>query len=114
MINAEFFLYSGNIFTGFNISGHSGYSDSGSDIVCASVSSAVQLTANLITDSFFISADVSAENNNVSLKITDRCEISEHSTAHKLISALYSHLDMISEEYSENIRLTIRRCNIND
>jgi uncharacterized protein YsxB (DUF464 family) len=112
MINAEFFLCGGNVFTGFSISGHSGYSDSGSDIVCASVSSAVQLTANLITDSFRISADVSAVNNNVSLKITDHCELSESSMAHKLINALYCHLEIISEEYSENLKLTIRRCNI--
>ena len=31
---------------GFRISGHAGYEDSGKDIVCAAVTSAMQLTAN--------------------------------------------------------------------
>ena len=49
MIVAEFLKKNGNI-TGFKVSGHAGYDDIGKDIVCASVSSAVMMTANLITE----------------------------------------------------------------
>ena len=41
----------GNI-VGFDVSGHSGYADEGSDIVCAAVSSVVEFTESLINDSF--------------------------------------------------------------
>lgn len=104
MIIAEFFLGKDNHWKGFRISGHSGYSDAGSDIVCASVSSAAMLTANTITDSFFINADVLAEDNMLKLEIKEKCE---NSDAHLLINALYEHLDVISQEYSENINVRI-------
>ena len=48
MIYAEFFTRQEKLY-GFKISGHAGYADKGEDIVCASVSSAVQLVANTIT-----------------------------------------------------------------
>ena len=53
MIVAKFFK-SSRKFIGFQISGHAGFAESGYDIVCASVSSAVQLTANNITEIFKI------------------------------------------------------------
>lgn len=43
MIVAEFFRKNGEI-TGFKVSGHAGYDESGRDIVCAGVSSAVMMT----------------------------------------------------------------------
>ena len=104
MITAEFFLNSKNKFSGFRISGHSGYGDEGSDIVCASVSSAAMLAANMITENFGISADVSAENNVLELKTKN---IPDNSAAYKVINALYSHLECIQEDYSENITVRI-------
>ena len=43
MTKIEFFNHDGRI-NGFAVSGHSGYAEEGSDIVCAAVSSAVKLT----------------------------------------------------------------------
>ena len=48
MIQAKILRRNGRT-AGFSVSGHAGYADSGKDIVCAAVSSAVQLTANGIT-----------------------------------------------------------------
>ena len=59
MIVAEFFRKNGEI-TGFKVSGHAEYDESGRDIVCAGVSSAVMMTANLITEIFRFEAEVSA------------------------------------------------------
>ena len=39
-------------FVGFTVSGHSGYSEEGSDIVCAAVSSCCELVLNQLCDSF--------------------------------------------------------------
>ena len=54
---------------GFSVSGHAGYADAGEDIVCAAVSSAVQLTANGITEILGLSASVEAEGDTVSLRL---------------------------------------------
>ena len=57
MITAQF-QKSGQKFKAFSIEGHAGYADAGRDIVCASVTSAVQLTANAITEQFGEKAEV--------------------------------------------------------
>lgn len=42
------FNFKNETFLGFEISGHSGYSESGSDIVCSGISTAVFSTINLL------------------------------------------------------------------
>ena len=49
MTRVEFFDHEGRI-TGFCCSGHSGYAEAGSDIVCAAVSTAVKLAECTIND----------------------------------------------------------------
>ena len=49
MTRVEFFDHEGRI-TGFCCSGHSGYAEEGSDIVCAAVSTAVKLAECTIND----------------------------------------------------------------
>ena len=49
MTRVEFFDHEGRI-TGFCCSGHSGYAEAGSDIVCATVSTAVKLAECTIND----------------------------------------------------------------
>ena len=73
MIKAKFFQKNGKL-TGFEISGHAGFDLYGKDIVCASVSSAVQLTANGITEILGKKADVSVLDNLVSLSLVDSFE----------------------------------------
>ncbi len=97
MITAVFYK-KGRDFSGFRVSGHAGYAEYGHDIVCASVSSAVQLTANLITESFGISADVSAEDNAVTLRVAETCE-----EASGIIGGLMTHLELLSEEFENTI-----------
>lgn len=96
MINAVFCRRNGS-FSGFEISGHSDYSEQGSDIVCAAVSSAAYLCANLITDSFMIKADIALEDGY--LKLT--------ADADKLIDGLYRHLLQLEEQYTKYIKVKI-------
>ena len=49
MTKVEIFNHDGRI-NGFSVSGHSGYAQEGSDIVCAAVSSAVQFAECTISD----------------------------------------------------------------
>ncbi|MDO4199612.1 MAG: ribosomal-processing cysteine protease Prp [Clostridia bacterium] len=103
MIKAEiYFSESGNI-VGFNISGHSGFSQAGTDIVCAAVSSAAYMTANTLTE--VLGADVEIDVNDklgimrafVSEKDIQRCS--------DILSGFKMHLILLEEMYSENIKV---------
>lgn len=84
-----------------SVKGHAGFADAGHDIVCAAVSSAVQLTANLITESFHESADVSADNNKIILSL----KYPESGSASLLLEGLFMHLQYLSEDYPNTITL---------
>ena len=98
MIQVNFTKSQGKL-KGFSVSGHSGYDDFGSDIVCASVSSAVMLVCNAITEVYKLPADIKVGENLIS------CEIS--SDDDRPIEALRLHLSALEEEYPENISLNI-------
>ena len=98
MIQAIFTESQGKL-KGFSVSGHSGYDDFGSDIVCASVSSAVMLVCNAITEVYRLPADIKILDNLIS------CEISSEDD--RPIEALRLHLSALEEEYPENISLKI-------
>ncbi len=104
MIDAVFYRKH-DLLRGFSVSGHSGYSESGSDIVCAAVSSAVQLTCNTITDFFGSAAEAEVNGNEITLKLTDSCGPDE--CTEQLLSALVDHLENISQEYKGTISITI-------
>ncbi|MBQ7132479.1 MAG: ribosomal-processing cysteine protease Prp [Oscillospiraceae bacterium] len=101
MIKAVFYKKNG-LFVGFDVSGHAGFSDSGSDVVCAAVSSAVMLSANLITDGFGTESKASAMDNKVSLWCgeNDKCDV--------VIGSLAEHLEQISLEYEGTISIIIK------
>ena len=75
MIIADFFKSPDNKLKGFSVSGHSMTAESGQDICCASVSSAVMLTANTVTDSFKLDAKVRVEENEIKLKLGDDVKV---------------------------------------
>ena len=103
MIKAEIYVSkSGNI-VGFSISGHSGFSESGTDIVCAAVSSAAYMTANTLTDVLKADADVSVNDRAgfmrvfVSEKDISRCS--------DILNGFKMHLILLEEMYLENIKV---------
>lgn len=100
MIRAEFYESNG-VPSGFIISGHADYANSGHDIVCAAVSSAVQLSANIITEGFCKKADVSARGSTVECRILD-----EDKASASVLKMLKIHLEMLSEEFPKTIKIT--------
>lgn len=102
MIIAEFFKKDEEII-GFNVKGHAGYAEVGEDIVCASVSSAVQLAANMITDSFKIKADVKVSGDSIFMRVKN----SEDKSYIKVFCALYEHIKILSEDYEGTITITL-------
>lgn len=87
----------------FSLSGHAGYADAGQDIVCASVTSAVQLTANAITEQFAEAAEVTVQENRISLCL----ESNAKKETFLLMQAFLEHLTILSEEFEDTIQIII-------
>lgn len=102
MIKADFYQSDGK-YREFTISGHAGYAESGKDVVCAAVSSAVQLTVNVL-DALGCSPEASAEDNLI------RCITDGSGSSSAVIMTLMSHLKAILMEFPQTIKITIRRC----
>lgn len=99
MIQVRFFK-TGEMIVGFSVSGHAGYAPHGQDIVCASVSSAVQLTANAVTEVLKLSAQVTAQGEEVRLMLSS---CSDAQTAQPFFEALQLHLRLLSQDFEKTI-----------
>jgi len=87
--------------------GHAGFADLGEDIVCASVSSAVQLCANGITEVLCENAQVSVCENEVSITLSKNSS----TAAVAFIEALRLHLTILREQFPENIEIMEEKVN---
>ena len=101
MIKANF-LRSKNFYTAFTISGHAGYAEHGSDIVCSAVTSAVMTVINGITECAQVPCEVEVSDNEIVLNLAER-----NTSAEILLSALKLQLEYIESEYSGTINITV-------
>ena len=102
MIHAEFTKTEGKL-TAFSLRGHAGYDEYGKDIACASVTSAVQLTANAITEVLKVRADVKVLDNQIKLKLPD----DSLEQAQSFMEALLLHLNILSEDFEGAILVKV-------
>ncbi|MDR2655446.1 MAG: ribosomal-processing cysteine protease Prp [Oscillospiraceae bacterium] len=103
MIRAEFFK-DREVLRGFSVTGHAGYGARGFDIVCAGVSSAVQMAANGLTEIIKAPALVECKDNLVSLRLDmDSIDIS----GIFMLEALRLQLSLLAESYPESIKIII-------
>ncbi|MCR5807661.1 MAG: ribosomal-processing cysteine protease Prp [Oscillospiraceae bacterium] len=108
MIYAEFYFKDDDTPVGFKVSGHAGWAESGSDIVCAAVSSAVELTCNTVTDFFGFDCyvGVNGEYNSIELYLPEYTpKIPDYAV--KLVCSLKSHLEHISEDYPGTVEVSV-------
>jgi hypothetical protein len=103
MIAAEFYRTSDNKLVGFSISGHAEYAEYGQDIACASVSSAVMLAINTMTDVFHINAKTQVLENDILLKLKD----DPNGIGDKLLLGLVAHLYLLCEEFPGAIKVEV-------
>ncbi len=102
MIKVTFYK-SNDVLTGFHIEGHSGYSEQGSDIVCAAVSSSSLLVANTITDIMNVDAFAEAdETGSLTLKVPLNSTIKTND----ILRGLLLHLTELSSQYPKNVTIT--------
>lgn len=83
------------------VSGHAGYAQAGEDIVCASVTSGVQLCANGITEILKEPADVLVEENVITISLPE--EASRASVA--FLQALQLHFSLLQQDYSQYLEI---------
>ncbi len=102
MITAKF-RCSNNRKVGFSIRGHAGYAESGRDIVCAAVTSAVELCANGITEIIGVNADIAVNENEIILSLPQNSD----ERAYDFMEALFLHLNLLSQNYEKNVKVII-------
>lgn len=103
MIVADFFKSKSDKLTGFRITGHAGFGEYGHDVACASVSSAVMLTANTITEAFKLNADVVVNENEIIVKLVS----DDEGLGDKAILGLLTHMYFLSEDYTGSIKVKV-------
>ena len=97
MIKATFYK-EGDSLKGFEIDGHSGYAEAGSDIICASVSSASYMAVNTITDIIGDMADISISDGYFKF-VTD----SNRVETKVVLEGLKLHVSALADDYSDFI-----------
>ena len=104
MTLVEFFDHEGRI-TGFCCSGHSGYAEAGSDIVCAAVSTAVKLAECTINDVLGEHAKtrVNEEEARVTLNLPAACENEEAVQA--VLTGMMLTMCSLRDEYPDYIEV---------
>jgi len=85
------------------VTGHAGYARHGQDVVCASVTSAVQLVCNGITEVLGVSARVAVEESLIRLVLPQ----DSPKAAVDFLQALSLHLVLLEQDYPDYLQTTV-------
>ena len=99
------FATDGSRIVSFTVEGHSGLAESGEDILCAAVTSAVRLTECAINDVLGLEAavKVSERDASISLKLPRNLEGEADQVRQTLLAALMLYFVQLQEEYPQHI-----------
>ena len=98
MTRCEFFTENDRI-NGFSISGHSGYAESGSDIVCAAVSAAVAMAEATINDVCGANAKVRVKDEQTRITLTLPAVCDEEDTIQAVLAGMLVYLCSLRDDY---------------
>ena len=104
MTKCEFFTENDRI-TGFSVSGHSGYSEAGSDIVCAAISAVVTMAETTINDVCGAKAKVRVkdESARVTLMLPVSCD--EEDSVQAVLAGMMLYLCSLRDDYPDYIEV---------
>ena len=91
--------------TGFSISGHSGYAEAGSDIVCAAITTAVTMAEATINDVCGAKAKVRVKEDDARITLTLPASCDEEETVQAVLSGLLLTLISLREDYPDYIEV---------
>lgn len=106
MTTVKFFDEAGRI-TGFSCTGHTGYAEEGSDILCAAVSSCVSMAECIINDVLGVGAKVkvSFSSTDVSLKLPVSLDDTAEEACQAVLTGLMLSLVDLKEQYPDYIEV---------
>ena len=104
MTRCEFFTEDDRI-TGFCVSGHSGYAEAGSDIVCAAVSAVVTMAEATINDVCGAKAKVRVKDENARVTLTLPASCDEEETVQAVLAGMLLTLCSLRDEYPDYIEV---------
>ena len=104
MTRCEFFTENDRI-TGFSVSGHSGYAESGADIVCAAVSAVVTMAEATINDVCGAKAKVRVKEEDARITLTLPASCDEEETVQAVLSGMLVTLLSFREDYPDYIEV---------
>ena len=104
MTKCEFFT-EGDRITGFTVSGHSGYAESGQDIVCAAISAVVTMAEATINDVCGAKAKVRVKDEQARITLTLPASCDEEESIQAVLSGLMLYLCSLRDEYPDYIEV---------
>ena len=104
MTRCEFFTEDERI-TGFSVSGHSGYSEAGSDIVCAAISAVVTMAEATINDVCGAKAKVRVKEEDARITLTLPTSCDEEESVQAVLSGMMLTLISLREDYPDYIEV---------
>ena len=104
MTRCEFFTEEDRI-TGFSISGHSGYAEAGSDIVCAAISAVVTMAEATINDVCGAKAKVRVKSDTARITLTLPASCDEEESVQAVLAGMMLYLCSLRDEYPDYIEV---------
>ena len=104
MTRCEFFTEDDRI-TGFSISGHSGYSEAGSDIVCAAISAVVTMAEATINDVLGAKAKVRVKEDDARITLTLPASCDEEESVQAVLAGMMLTLAGMRDDYPDYIEV---------
>ncbi|MBQ1957018.1 MAG: ribosomal-processing cysteine protease Prp [Clostridia bacterium] len=108
------FFRSGGVFYGFKEQGHTGYGESGDDILCAALSSMTMLIINSIELGFMSEVDYDIDEETTDVKVKVKAALPEFEgderkrfAASGLIMGYYYQLNDLTEEYYDYLSVDV-------
>ena len=104
MTRCEFFTADDRI-TGFTISGHSGYAEAGSDIVCAAISATVTMAEATINEVCGAKAKVRVKSDDARITLTLPASCDEEDTVQAVLAGMMLTLMSLRDDYPDYIEV---------
>jgi len=104
MTKCEFFT-EGDRITGFSVSGHSGYSEAGSDIVCAAITAVVTMAEATINDVCGAKAKVRVKEADARITLTLPASCDEEESVQAVLAGMMLTLSSLRDDYPDYIEV---------
>ena len=104
MTRCEFFTEDERI-TGFSVSGHSGYAESGSDIICAAITAIVTMAEATINDVLGAKAKVRVKEEDARVTLTLPASCDEEESVQAVLAGMMLTLCGMRDDYPDFIEV---------